>query len=106
MVSELAAEENGAEGDVDGVNVSGRVFGFLVLGLVLVFVGIGVIAFAAALSGGESSSSGVVILIGPIPIILGSGPDSLVLILVGVVLTILSVILFMVLNRRFKKFDV
>ncbi len=96
------SEDNG-ESDFEGISVSRRFMGILFLGLILVFIGITVIVLAASFSSGGSVSSGVVILIGPIPIVFGSGPESLVLILVGVVVTILSVVLFIVLNRRFKK---
>jgi uncharacterized membrane protein len=45
-------------------------------------------------------SGGAVILIGPIPIILGGGPYSIELVGLAVVLTIVAVILFLVVRRR------
>ena len=46
------------------------------------------------------TSSGAIILIGPVPIILGSGPDSGLLVLLGIVTTVLMVIFFLFANRR------
>ena len=59
----------------DGISISGRLFGFLLLGIVLVFVGIAVLVVASIVLG-ESGSVGGIILIGPIPIVFGLGPDS------------------------------
>jgi uncharacterized membrane protein len=47
-----------------------------------------------------STSGGAVILIGPIPIILGSGPYSFQLIELAVVLTIVAIALFLLVRRR------
>ena len=46
------------------------------------------------------TSSGAIILIGPVPIILGSGPDSGLLVILGLVMTVLMVIFFLFANRR------
>jgi uncharacterized membrane protein len=89
-----AAEEEGG--------VSSRFFFFLVLGLILVFVGVSVIVVAAFLSGGGSGSFGGAIFIGPFPIVFGVGSDASWVIIISVVLAILSVILFIVMNRRTK----
>ena len=45
-------------------------------------------------------SGGAVILIGPIPIVLGAGPYSYALIGLAVVLTVLALVFFVVLRRR------
>ena len=74
-------------------------FLLLVAGIVLVFVGVLVIAAATSSSGG-SASTGVVIFIGPIPIVFGSGPDAGVLILIGVIIAAVSVALFAIFRRR------
>jgi uncharacterized membrane protein len=90
--------------ETDGVAVSSRLFGLIVLGISLVFVGVAVIIAASALSGGSGSVGGV-ILIGPIPIVFGTGPDAAWLIVLSVVLTIISVILFLIMNRRVKRIE-
>lgn len=93
-------------GDTDdpeegGLEVSGRLFGFLVVGFLLVFAGIIVLVVVSVLSG--SGSVGGVILIGPIPIIFGSGPDAFWLVLIGVIVTVFCAVLFLVMNKRLGK---
>jgi uncharacterized membrane protein len=90
--------------ETEGIAVSSRLFGLIVLGISLVFAGIAVIIAASALSG-DSGSVGGVILIGPIPIVFGTGPDAAWLIVLSVVLTIISVILFLIMNRRIKRIE-
>jgi uncharacterized membrane protein len=86
----------------EGITVSSRPFRLIFLGLSLVFIGIIVFAVASAFSGGSSSVGGV-IMIGPIPIVFGAGPDATWLILIGVVLTIISLAAYYVLNRRVRR---
>jgi uncharacterized membrane protein len=88
----------------EGIAVSSRLFGLVVLGISLVFVGVAVIIAASALSGGSGSVGGV-ILIGPIPIVFGAGPDAAWLIVLSVVLTIISIVLFLIMNRRVKRIE-
>jgi uncharacterized membrane protein len=90
--------------ETEGIAVSSRLFGLVVLGISLVFVGVAVIIAASALSGGSGSVGGV-ILIGPIPIVFGTGPDAAWLIVLSVVLTIISVVLFLIMNRRIKRIE-
>jgi uncharacterized membrane protein len=87
-----------------GISVSSRLLGFLLLGIALVFVGIAVLVVASLVLGGSGSVGGV-ILIGPIPIVFGAGPDAGWLIVVSIILTIVSLVLFLVLNRRSRKFS-
>ncbi len=84
--------------------LSSRLLGFLLLGITLVFVGIAVLVVASLVLGGSGSVGGV-ILIGPIPIVFGAGPDAGWLIAISVILTVISVVLFLVLNRRNRKFS-
>ncbi len=87
----------------EGFMVSGRLWGLLVLGVILVFVGIVVLVVASLVLNSGSSSVGVVIFIGPIPIVFGSGPNSVWLILIGIILAVASVLLFFVMNRRYRR---
>ncbi len=87
------------EGEVELPNSSWRL---LLLGLTFVSIGIAVIVIATLLVGGFGSVGGV-ILIGPIPIVFGSGPESSWLIALGIALTVVSVVVFLVLNRRARK---
>ena len=93
MLSEQETED-------EGITVSSRLFGFLILGIALVFVGI-VVLVVASLVLGSSGSVGVVIFIGPFPIVFGSGPNAGWLILIGIILAVLSIVFFLVMNRRF-----
>ena len=61
-------------------------------GFILIFVGVVLLVVATFFSG--ASNVGVIVFIGPIPIILGAGPNSILAILIAVALTILGVILF------------
>lgn len=90
--------------DAQGVAVSSRFFGLLILGISLVFVGVAVIIAAVVLTGGFGSVGGV-ILIGPFPIVFGAGPDAVWLIVLSVVLTIISLVLFLLMNRRVKRIE-
>lgn len=84
----------------EGFMVSRRLLGLLVVGFVLVFVGVAVVILVSAISGSGSVSG--VILIGPIPIVFGAGLDAVPLVLLGVIITIISLILFFIMNRRAK----
>jgi uncharacterized membrane protein len=95
----FSSDENGEE----GVGISSRLLSFLMLGLLLVFVGIAVLVVVSLVLGGSGSVGGV-ILIGPFPIIFGAGPDAGWLILIGIIVSVLSVILFLVMNRQTRKF--
>jgi uncharacterized membrane protein len=90
------------EAEDDGISISGRLLGFLLLGIVLVFVGIAVLVIASIVLGGSGSVGGI-ILIGPIPIVFGSGPDAGWLIAISVILTVVSVALFLIMNKRSRR---
>ena len=87
----------------EGIGISSRLFGFLLLGIALVFVGVAVLVVASVVLGGSGSVGGV-ILIGPIPIVFGAGAEAGWLIAVSVILTVASIVLFLLMNRRAKKF--
>ena len=66
----------------------------------LVFIGMIVMIIASFMQGQGATSGGAVILIGPIPIILGGGPESNWLILVAVIITGISLAAFLLARRR------
>jgi len=70
-----------------------------VLGFLLMFAGIVVLIFAAALEGNMNVSGAGIFFIGPIPIILGAGPLALFAILLATVLTIIGFVLFFWLRK-------
>jgi uncharacterized membrane protein len=98
------ANEKFQETAEEGITVSSRLFLFLILGFVLVVVGIAVIFIATVLYGGGSASAGAVIFIGPFPIVIGAGPDVTWIVLFSIILAVLSVVVFLVMNRRMRRF--
>jgi uncharacterized membrane protein len=79
-----------------------RALALFVLGFSLVLLGIVILAVATVASGGSASYGGV-IFIGPIPIVLGAGPQAALLILLAIVLAALSIIVFLLMRRRMEK---
>ena len=69
-------------------------------GFALVFFGAIILIVGAAFGGSGSRSVGIVIFIGPFPIVLGAGPDSGWLILIGVIVAALSVVIFVFMRRK------
>ena len=67
-------------------------------GFLLIFLGTIILAIAG-LMGGVSQSLGLVVFIGPIPIILGAGRYSLLMILLAIILTIIGIVLFVIFRK-------
>ena len=72
-------------------------FRIILIGLLLSSVGFALITMASLIqipgSTPPSPSSGIVIFIGPIPIVIGSGPQGPILIIAGLLITALMVLL-------------
>jgi uncharacterized membrane protein len=94
--------ENTNQPDEDGITISSRLFGVLVLGFLLVFIGVIVLVVAAVLSGGSGSVGGVV-FIGPIPIVFGAGPEANWLIIISIILSVVTLALFLIYTRRSRR---
>ena len=92
-------EESG-ETVEEGVNANNKVFLLLITGFVLVFVGIVVVLIATVLFSGGSASAGAVVFIGPFPIVIGADSDVTWIVLFSIILAVLSIVMFLVLNRR------
>lgn len=90
------------EAEYEGISISGRLLGFLLLGIALVFVGIAVLVVASIFLGGSASVGGI-ILIGPIPIVFDSVPDAGWLIIISLILTVASIALFLLMNKRSRR---
>lgn len=69
------------------------------LGFLLIFIGIVLVTTAAVLSG-TSANFGAIVFIGPIPIVLGAGPNSIWMIILAVAITIVGLILFLLLRKQ------
>jgi len=79
--------------------MSTTLFKLFFLGFFLMLAGIIVLFFAAALQEGVSASFASVIFIGPIPIILGSGPQASLALLLAVILAIVGCVVFFWLRK-------
>ena len=66
----------------------------------LVFIGMITMMIASFSQGHGQGSGGAVILIGPIPIILGSGPESTWLILLAAIVTMIAFLAFLLTRRK------
>ena len=66
------------------------------LGMFIIFAGFLVVIIGGILGAGRSSSVGGFILIGPIPIVFGSGPDSSILALVALAISAVVVAVYLV----------
>ena len=69
------------------------------LGFALIFLGMIFLIASSILYGNVQTTTGIVILIGPIPIILGTGPHSVLAILLATILTILGIVLLLLLRK-------
>ena len=69
-------------------------------GFIVVFIGIILVMAASAFGGNGSASSGIIIFVGPFPIVFGAGPNAGWLILIGVILAALSVVIFVLMRRK------
>jgi len=67
----------------------------IVIGLLLSFIGFVMMTIGTAnqISSSASSSTGIVIFIGPIPIIIGSGPQGPILIIAGLIIAAMMILL-------------
>jgi uncharacterized membrane protein len=90
------------EDESEGFTLPSGLFKWVVLGIAFLLVGLLVILLASSFLGG-SGSVGVVIFIGPIPIVFGSGPDKIWLILIGIIITVISLVAYFGINRRYRR---
>jgi len=74
-------------------------FKLFFLGFFLMLTGVIILFVAAALQEGASASFASVVFIGPIPIILGAGPQASLALLLAVILTIVGFVVFFWLRK-------
>jgi len=72
-------------------NLSLKLF---MVGSLLMFAGVIVLIVSALLGGDGTVSGGAIIFVGPIPIVLGAGPYAFFAVVLVVVLTIISFVVF------------
>jgi uncharacterized membrane protein len=99
----MTKNTNPSNEQTEGSTFSSRLFGLLMLGFLLVFVGVIVLVAAAVFSSGGSASVGGVVFIGPFPIVFGAGPDSSWLIVISIVLAVVTLAFFVIYTRRAKR---
>jgi uncharacterized membrane protein len=66
----------------------------------MILVGMILIMISSFTKGQGITSGGAVILIGPIPIILGGGPESTWLILLAAIITVMALVAFLIAKRK------
>lgn len=103
MVTRQNVDEKNLETAEKGTTVQRSFLLILLLGFVLIVIGIAVIFVATVLHAENSASGGAVIFIGPFPIVIGAGPDAAWLILFSIILTVLSVMAFLVMKRKIQR---
>ena len=69
------------------------------LGFILILIGV-VTVMIATLLYGSPDSVGLIVFIGPIPIILGAGEYSFLTIVLALILTVMSIVFFIVLRKQ------
>ncbi|MEM3673359.1 MAG: DUF131 domain-containing protein [Candidatus Bathyarchaeia archaeon] len=92
----MTESEEGESNDERGVK---KLFLMFTIGFLAIFVGVVLLAVAAFLSGGSVDIGGV-IFIWFIPIVFGAGPHVAWVILFALILTVLSIIIFLISYRR------
>ncbi len=86
-----------SEPAINGESVSRRILALFTIGFFLVLIGIAVIIVASLFDDQNGSASiGAVIFIGPLPIVLGVGPDASWLIVVSIILAVLAIVMILV----------
>jgi uncharacterized membrane protein len=78
----------------------------IILGFVISLIGFLLVAISSYKFPDSSISTGIVIFIGPIPILLGSGPYSMELIMIGLLMIVLTILLFIFLKSRLTEREV
>jgi uncharacterized membrane protein len=73
-----------------------------IIGFFMIFVGVIILMVAALLYGGGSANFGAIIFIGPIPIVVGVGPEAAWMVLFAIILAVVSIIMFLIMRREIK----
>jgi len=75
----------------------------IIIGFLLTFAGIIILILAAIIFGEGSANFGALLFIGPIPIIVGFGPEAPMIVLLAIILTVLSIIMFLIMRKEEKQ---
>jgi len=84
-------------------NESSRPQKFLILfviGFFIIFLGIIILMVATVLHGNGSLNFSAIIFIGPVPIVVGAGPEATWMVLFVIILAVLSIIMFLIMRKK------
>lgn len=70
------------------------------IGFMLIFIGMILLIAYSAMYGNTQLSIGAIVIIGPLPIILGAGPYSFFAILLAAILMVLAIVFFLLMRKR------
>lgn len=98
----VTSQENTEDAN-NGSSGSRRILVLFIMGIFIIFLGVVVLIAAAMLSGSGSTSFGGFIFIGPIPIIVGGGPEAPWLMAMAVVLAVMGIVTFLIMRRQMGK---
>ncbi len=93
------SSKEGSEASEEGTALPGWLFTLYLAGFLFVLVGIAVILAASFLNSG-AISGGLVIFIGPFPIVFGMGSSATWLVLIGIIVGAFSIILFVIMRKK------
>jgi uncharacterized membrane protein len=99
----MAVSQKSTENACNSSNGPRGILVLFIMGIFIIFLGVAVLITAAMLSGSGSASFGGFIFIGPIPIIIGAGPEAPWLTAMAVILTIIGIVVFLIMRRRMGK---
>jgi uncharacterized membrane protein len=71
-----------------------------IVGFFMTLIGIMILIIATMLYGEDSVNVGALIFIGPIPIVIGAGPQAGLMVLFAIILAVLSIIMFLIMLRE------
>lgn len=91
-------EETKCENDENAM--SHKFLALFIVGFFLTLIGIIILIIATMLYGEGSANFVVLIFIGPIPIVVGAGPQAGWMVLLAIILAVLSIIMFLVMRRE------
>jgi len=87
-------EERAPEEDEEEISTPKWLFVALITGFALIIAGMLTVIAAASFGGNASGSAGVVVFIGPFPIVFGVGSDVALLIVIGIILAVISMVFY------------
>ena len=89
-------ESTGANGENAG---SWKILMLFVAGFFMVFVGMIILIVATLFYGGSQASFGALIFIGPVPIVVGAGPEAAWMVLFVLILAVLSIMMLLIMHK-------